>query len=178
MNTSDFDSVAALEQSTPSGLLGLLSLHEESPSSWSEADAAAILKHQLDARIEFDLKSALPKELAARRTVSRALHGAEKHQVATFRELFSSTRPPLEVLRLAKDFFKGLVQTTGKGSVEGNVARVCYYLSIASARTRLGEQISNLSASELRKGLQWCLKLSWVDRQTSKLIEECLSALP
>jgi hypothetical protein len=163
--------MSALQSGSPDGLLRLLSLGEKTPTSWQEEDASKILQHQLDAELQFDLAPPQPT-LAAAKADLKELEKAKALGLKTFRDLFSSAEPPVEVLRLCKDFFKSMVQKTPKESADYGVANVLYQLSIAAARCRLDQRISSLTDAQLLQGIDWSLKRPWLDRNTQVLFKQ------
>jgi hypothetical protein len=98
------------------------------------------------------------------------LGGAEYAPPGTFGELFQHERPPLELLRLAKDFAKAAQANPGS-AIPKEVAWVLYYLSIATALVRLRQRITHLSDVELRQGFDWVLAQSWVADPSRALAE-------
>jgi len=89
---------------------------------------------------------------------------------ATFGELFLHAKPPIGLLKLAKDFFKRTAKRHSKDSAEHQVAYVCYLLSVIAARLRHGKQISTLGDSELLPGLDWALQHAWVEKPMRKVL--------
>ena len=89
---------------------------------------------------------------------------AEPLLIESLERLFEIARPPVELLRLVKDYAKSHLFTPGaisNDSAGERVAfRVIYLASIASASVRCGERISSLDDATLRKQFGWATRIS------------------
>ena len=85
--------------------------------------------------------------------------------------------PPVELLRLAKDFAKANMDHPD-GTLPKEVAAMLYYACIAAALTRLDERISQLKDAELERGLRWAKDQPWVDKNIQQLLAQGLDKLP
>ena len=90
--------------------------------------------------------------------------------IKTFEELFHHGQPPLGLLKRTKEFFKAMASRAQKDSPEHRLAYVLYLLSIAVARIRLGEKITNLTDEELLECIEWAEKQAWLDERTRELL--------
>lgn len=173
-NVREFDSTSAVNASDAAHLLGLIGINETTPSTWQREDMAAIFRHQMSAPLDFDLSG----EVVLGTATIAALHdlpNANQSGIATFGDLFRHPQPPLGPLKLCKSFFKRTVGLQPKDSPEHQVAYQCYLLTLAVARLRHGQRITNLSDKEFLKGLNWALKQHWVDNAIRTILLEAWS---
>ena len=153
-------------------LAQLLSCKTDADSVWSATDLHAILCHQLDADVEFDLThfGGVAKEtLTSVRTLSA------DNQPCTFGQMLTSAEPPLEVLDMIRRFAKRL-RTQESAGIPKEVATVLYYAAIAAARLRHGASLSKLDDEALRSGLNWGLEQTWLTEPLRALFAETLRA--
>lgn len=134
---------------------------------WKPEELTAILRHQFDAPLAFDLGSLQPGMAERVESLSRG----HEPPIRTFRELFHHPRPPVELLRLTKDFAKGLAGRS-EAPVPDPIANVLYTLSIVVAMTRCACHISELSNEELRRRIDWAAEQPWVDEPTRDLLRQ------
>ena len=176
MNKQD-DITSAIASSDAGQLLRLIGLDEATATGWALADAASIFNHQMNAPLDFDLSA---EALQGTTTISafKELPVAQKSGIKTFGQLFQHPSPPIEVLKLAKDFFKRMVGGYSKNSAEYQVAYVSYVLSVAVARIRHEKRITNLSDANLLKGLDWALSQAWVETSIRKVLDQARRKFP
>ena len=147
------NAAAAILRSEARRLSKILHLDETTPDDWSQADQAAMLRHQMSAPLDFDLGG---RKLTGSRVRERyqVLHEAAALGVRTFQDLFRHPGPPLAVLRITKDFFKVRAGPADERRPEQEVAYLMYLLTISAARVRTGQTITSLSGSELLRGVE------------------------
>lgn len=155
-------------------LAGLLDIKEKEDANelWRENEFPELLAQQLAAPLEFDLTTSDPKT----QTKINEVHSTVKKPPGTFGELFHHPHPPIGLLKLTQKFGKKIADRRDT-SLPWQVGYVIYATSIAVALVRCGEIISGLSTDELRKGLKWSIKRSWVDDQTRSLLQAGLEHL-
>lgn len=170
---SDFDSVSALGKSPPKSLAAFLAAGSESARLWRPEELTAIFRHQMSAPILIDLGGYDPATATRLKTLSHA----QSLLLKSFSDLFCHPVPPLELLKLTKDFAKANMDHP-ESSIPQEIAAALYYASIAAALVRLGERISQLKDDELRRGLRWAGEQPWVDGQTRELLGEALKKIP
>jgi hypothetical protein len=163
-----FDASTALRQTNPKGLSKLLALEAPEYSDWSEHDLPAMLRHQFAAPLEFDLGSMELKDRAARNR-DETLTAAVNSRIRSFRDLLFHSKPPLDLLKLSKEFFKSRTAACKKDSPDWKLAYLFYLLCLLMAREHSSE-LSSLSTKDLLKGTKWALGQSWVDQNTQQLI--------
>jgi hypothetical protein len=144
-------------RSQPQALARLFSAGAQG-TTWSHADLGAVLRHQLSAPLLVDLR--------------RLPHwpGAEAGPSGNFGELLAHPCPPLELLRLTKEFAKAADQQEDR-PLPVEVATMLYYAAIVAALVGCGERISRLSDDELRQGVAWALAQPFIAPQVRPLFE-------
>jgi len=176
----------------PQSLARMMHLDEGGEALWEPDELGAILQHQLDAPLEFDLSRLGPSPLASVRGPEKgtgpicrngpagALHKLDlspfPNTIHTFRDLFHHPSPPVELLEWTKAFAKSC-RSRDDGPVPDEVATVIYFLSIVTAMSRCGKRISQLDDQSLRYGLRWALKQPWVDEATKGCFRRALDGL-
>lgn len=150
----------------------LLACKTDADSVWSATDLRAILCHQLDADVEFDLTHFGG---VAEETLSSVRVSAADSRSCTFGQILTSTDPPLEVLDMIRRFAKRS-RTQDSGGIPKEVATVLYYAAIAAARLRHGASLSRLDDEALRSGLDWGLEQTWLTEPLRDLFAEALQA--
>jgi len=123
-----------------------------------------VFDHQWSAPLELDLGPSAARSAAALQNKSE-FSGLP---LRTYRDLFQHPRPPLDLLRLVKEFGKAQ-QAPSEAALPREIALALYYTSILVARVRLGERISSLSDAALRQATDWLLAQDWVDESTREL---------
>ncbi len=158
----DLDSAAAVFRSSPEQLLKIMNLGEELPGAWKERDRPQMLRHIRTAPLEVELRAKIGDgDLGS------------SIGIKTFGDLFEHSQPPLELLQLAKDFFKEKAGAGANRRPEQEVAYLLYLLTIVTARVRLAVSITQLSDQELLPGVDWALNQSWLEESARTL---CLRA--
>jgi len=143
-----------------------LGLQAARPWTWSAEELGAVLNYELASPLSFDLRGLPPGQAEQ----LRSLCGAQGMLVDSLNSLIHHRHPPLEALKLAKDFAKACTKQSD-GPIPPPVAQVIYYSTIASALCRRRERITALTKEELDRGFQWALSLPWVTGDTRTLIE-------
>lgn len=159
-------------KASPKRLAKLFELAAQPPRPWRPEELRTALDDLLDAPLAYDLTT-LP---AATARSLKAVSGTRGLLLNTCGQLLRHAKPPLELLRMLKDFGKA---NTGQreSPVPEPVARVLYYASVASARLHWNVQISDLTEAELGTGLRWGLAQDWLDTNTRDLFEKTLARL-
>ena len=162
----------ALLDSDSRGMAALLDSGTDDNRIWNPAELAAILKHQLSAPIQVDL-AGLEQRLASQLRLSAASQGL---LLKSFGDLLNHPNPPLELLRITKDFAKAC-RLTREGPLPCEIATVLYFASIIVAMVRCRRRITRLADADLRRGVEQCLAQAWLDAPTRQLFEDGLKAL-
>ncbi len=117
----------------------------------------------------------LSAELADYDSVRWAQVAALAHRavppILTFDDLFHHPAPPIELLKLVKDFAKCKGDRRGS-EMPREVADVLLYASILTAVRTRQEKISKLTDDELAVGTRWCQRRSWLDERTMRLFSD------
>jgi hypothetical protein len=155
----------SIEHVDPVTLSELFSVGEEDrPKLWTADQLREVLAHQLRAALVYDLESVGPLRDAA---------ALEQQGVRTFGDLLSHPSPPVDLLRLAKDYFKSSL-VSDDGPLPPDVARLLYYGVIGVAGLRHGASISSLKKQELSRGLKWAAGRDWADEPLRGILDEAL----
>ena len=159
--------MADLRRVPPTSLSSLMAL-ASAPGDWGwgARDLGDILGHQLQMPLPF---AAVANEAPA--TDARGPHAAA---AITFEGLLTNPEPPLELLRLTKEYAKTADQPP-EGGVPPEVATVLYYAAIAAAVLRCGERISRVDDPTLRDGITWALRQQWVGEPLRSLFLDAQS---
>ena len=139
---------------------------------WGPNDLAAVLRHQLNAPLAFDL-GALEQGAGQRVAALAQVEGPPLH---TFRDLFGHPHPPVELLELTKRFAKWSARRP-EAPLPKEIASVLGTLSIVVALTRCASRITELDDRELRGRVEWALAQAWLDEPTRDLLREGLPSL-
>jgi hypothetical protein len=172
-NMSEFDSGAALSKTPPKSLAAFLSAGKERARLWRADELTAIFRHQLASPVLVDLGGYDPGTAVRLKTLS----AAQSLLLKSFGDLLQHPAPPVELLKLTKEFAKANMDHP-ESALPQEIAAALYYASIAAALVRLDTRISKLKDSELKKGLQWAIDQSWVDEQTKHLLALAQQRLP
>ena len=166
------DSLHRVFESDPGVLAKMMALDAEDQAFWRPEELGAILRHQLSAPVQFDL-GGLHEGLAEK---LKTLSSAEGLLVKSFSDLLHHPHPPVELLRITKEFAKAN-RHHPNSPVPGEIATVLYFASIIVARIRCGARITDLDDDSLRSGLQWVMAQPWLDEESCALFQEGMDAL-
>jgi len=148
----------------------MLSVGPDDGRLWQPEELAAVFRHQMAAPIVFDL-GAFEQGFAAR---LKGLTEAQGLLVKSFGDLLHHPQPPLELLRLTKEFAKANREHPAS-LLPKEVATALYYSSIAVALVRCGKRISRLADRDLTQGWAWILEQNWIDDQTKGLVRQAVA---
>jgi hypothetical protein len=169
---SELDSSEAVFKSRPKHLAALMEAGAEGARLWLPEELAAIFQHQMQAPVLLDLGGFDPGSAVRLKTLSEA----QGLILKSFSDLFHHPSPPLELLRLTKDFAKANLDHSESG-LPAEIVSVLYYTSIAVALVRLDTRISQLKDADLRRGLLWAKDQAWVDEETKALLVEAAEGI-
>jgi hypothetical protein len=134
----------------------------------------SILKHQLAAPVEFDLQTL---DSGSQRLLrAAAACDGEQATIRTFADLFHHASPPLQLLRLAKEFAKAHLNHPDS-PLPKEISSILYYASISVALHRLGKRITWLTEDQLRQGVENALAQPWLDDRLRALFSSVLHRL-
>lgn len=137
-----------------------------------EDELAAILRHQLSTPVEFDLAS-LDRTMAAKLRMLADGHGL---LVRSFRDLLLHPHPPIELLRMTKQFAKSCHNHPDSPLPEP-IASLLYFCSIVAALLRCRQRITAMDDATLARGVRSLLEQSWLDEGLRGLLSEWLSTV-
>jgi hypothetical protein len=158
------------EKTDPQTLARMLNVGHDTTGAWEERELSAILRHQLDSPVQFDLGQV---EDAA--STLATLSAERRLTVATFRELLTAEKPPLELLELTKRFAK--LGASKEAALPREVASVLYFAAIAAALLGWNRRITELDHAAIATGLQWMRDQAWVEPTLRSLAGWALQAL-
>jgi hypothetical protein len=157
----------AADNSEPGALADMLAIDEAAMRLWEPQELAALLRHQLAAPLELDLRSA---GTASAEEVQK-FSAAPEAPIRTFSELLRHPAPPIKLLIFVKDFAKATRQDPA-AALPKEIAAVLYFAAIVLARRLCARRITHLSEDEVRAGVEWVLAQPWVDQETRVLFDE------
>ncbi len=159
-------------KSDSSHLSRLANLDENAQDIWQPEELGDILRHQLNAPLAFDLTTREPRT----QTVLDAVHATVAQPPRKFGDLFHHPHPPLDLLKLAKDFAKAH-RNSPNSPLPHEIATVLYFASILVALSRHRQRITTLDNPSIRQGIEWVLNQTWVDDATRALFREGVKQL-
>lgn len=148
-------------------LAQMLDVEDGDQELWKPKELRAILKHQLSASLDVDLR-----HLGNRSGPQRRVRGlAEGPPIESFRDLLFHPSPPVRMLELTKKFARESRKRPDCLLPE-EIAAMLYLLSIVVARIRCQRRITKLDDHALQDALHWALEQSWVDEPIRELLQE------
>lgn len=126
-----------------------------------------LLQEQLSSPLDFDLAGL--DDNAARKVKLRAK--AQGLLIRSLGELLQHPKPPLDLLVMAKDYFK-MNQSHPRSELAPDVALGLYYTCIAVALWRHHTRITSLDRDELAAAFRWVQSQDWVDGPTKRAASE------
>ena len=156
-------------------LAGLLDLDalSDPPQVWDARDLGAVLRHQLEAPVEFGLAGDPRGSVGA---PADDLPTDDLGSPHTFRALFHNPQPGLDLLHRTKQAAKAITNDPD-AVVPREIGIVVYYLSILVARLRYAERITALDDRSLAVGVRTILSRDWLDDQTRQILCDGLAAI-
>ncbi|MEM9419603.1 MAG: hypothetical protein AAGA25_11225 [Planctomycetota bacterium] len=141
--------------SDPTALVELFNLGQaQTPFPWNTNDLASILRHQLHQPL-----GPSPSKLD------------DGYATKPHLDLFTQSNPPLDRLSQIKDQAKK--GSNEDGELPRDVATVMYYAALAAARLHHPQaNITRLDDQAFRVGLDWALKLNWLDPALKPLFSQ------
>jgi hypothetical protein len=143
------------------------------------ADPTALVQHQLDAPLDFDL-STVKLDETRQKKASDSLIQANDSRIKTFRDLFTNPELPpqlLGLMKLSKNYFKQRIASEPEGSPAREVFYLFYLLSIAVARIRWDINISKLTDQQQLQAIRSIMGQPWIDGQIRELLAEAREVL-
>jgi hypothetical protein len=149
----------------------MLQFDENRLHRWSTRDLRDMLLHQLAAPLHLGLGPVAED-------VSRQLRaGLEPMDLRmTLGDLLMHPKPPIELLKLVKQFAK-LCRRNPNHPLPSEIVMFLYYASIAVALLKTTEPISELSDPSIRRGLFWLSVQLWMPDEMKSLLNEGLLLL-
>jgi hypothetical protein len=170
---SEADSSTAVLKSRAKSLVTLMEAGSENSRLWGPDELAAIFRHQMSAPVLVDLGGFDPGTAVRLKTLSEA----QGLLLKSFSDLFHHPSPPIELLKLTKEFAKANMDHPESG-LPTEIVSALYYVSIATALVRLDTRISRLKDVGLRRGLLWASDQAWIDEETKALLLNAMKKIP
>ena len=170
---SESDSSAAVLKGRAKSLAALMETGAEHARLWGPDELAAIFRHQMSAPVLVDLGGFDPGTTVRLKTLSEA----QGLLLKSFSDLFHHPSPPIELLKLTKEFAKANMDHPESG-LPTEIVSVLYYVSIAAALVRLDTRISRLKDADFRRGLLWAKDQTWIDEETKGLLLKAIEKIP
>jgi hypothetical protein len=155
-----------------SGLGEILALGLEAVGEWRPEELAAVLREHMAAPVEFELAAFQ----GPAREALRAHATAQGLVLANLADLLRHPNPPIELLVMAKDFFKANCVRPNPG-LPVQVAKALYFATVAAAWLRHHTRISALGDAELRAGLDWVQRQPWTGEDLRALVDRAAADL-
>lgn len=177
MNSADRELTQSVErrlhESSAERLARFFALDEARVSPWNRRELAQVFEHQLKA----PLRLGLVEDGPTMKSAGPVLGAEERLALDTFEKVLFHPRPPVEVLRLIKEFAKAHLVAWPVHLPE-EVAGILYYGTIAVGLVKCGERISRLTNQELRFGMNWALAIDWLDPRLKTVLQTALASIP
>lgn len=170
---SERDPSGAILNSRPKDLAALMAAGSEEARLWRPEELAAIFRQQMTTPILVDLGGFDPGTAVRLKTLSES----QGLLLKSFSDLFHHISPPIELLKLTKDFAKANMDHPESG-LPTEIVSMLYYTSIATALVRLDTRISQLQDEALQRGLLWAKDQAWIDGETKGLLLKALEKIP
>jgi hypothetical protein len=154
--------------SGPERCAALFDAARNSIGDWQPEEYAALLEHQLAARIQ-------PAPGLTKAGGVKAVAPAPDWPL-TFGALFAAAHPPVALVRQVKEFAKAH-RDSPRSCYPRPLATLLYCASIAAALVRCGERITSLSDDQLRQAFAWGLAQSWNREPLVSLLRDAASLL-
>ncbi|MBT3295413.1 MAG: hypothetical protein HN383_09095 [Verrucomicrobia bacterium] len=156
----------------PAGIRSLLDDAAAEDRLWSPNDLQDVFAHQWSAPLALDL-GGLDDAFASR---VEMLASSKHLLLRSFGDLLTHDRPPLPLLKLAKEFAKRCLNSP-HSVIPHDVARVLYFASIAAALSGCQRRISTLDDERLAAGLRWAMAREWLAPEARDVLRSGLEAL-
>lgn len=161
-----------IHKSDPHLLSKLMDVDTDTQRVWQPEELGAILRHQLRAPLAFDLIT-VDTEVKSKLDALSATGGPAPKN---FWDLLHHPRPPIELLKLTKEFGK-VHRNNPESTLPRDIATLLYFAGIVVALTRYGQRITQLDNHSLRRGVEWVISQPWVDEPTRLVFQEGLAII-
>jgi WD40 repeat protein/serine/threonine protein kinase len=161
-----------LSKSDPASLARMMELDMGTKHDWQPDELGSILRHQLDSPLGFDLGNFAPES----KEVLDVISPSATIPLNTFGDLLRHPHPPLEVLKLVKEFAKAN-RNNSQSTLPPEIATVIYFAAIVVALMRCGQRITTLDDNALRQGVEWSVAQPWIDELCHSLFRDALTLI-
>lgn len=157
--------------------LGQILDSAQSDRHWHPDELGAVLRHQLESPIEFEI--ALDRHPLVTVDVPEGSAGDEdisSQGLLTVGKLLRNPHPPVAMLEQLKVFAKAQAVDPDH-VIPQEIAVSLYYAAIVAALLRCDSRITELDTESLQFGLTRLLECTWLDEMTRGLFAQGLGAL-
>ena len=155
-----------VSDAAPNSLADLIDFGREE-RLWTDRDLESILRHQLDAKLDFDLTEFGQSRVEE---IDEQLGSVEGPAIRTFGDLLEHPAPPIALLDATRRFAKSC-RSRRDGPLPEEIATVLYFASAVAAMVHCDRRISRLDDDGLRYALDWALAQAWLDDSVRDLFE-------
>ena len=156
----------------PQGLARILALGDTTTDLWSPAEMQAMWQHQLSAPVQVDLATLHFSRLAQLSDSPEV----QPFLANSFQHLLNHPSPPIELLKMTKDFAKQVLKSREDTQLN-DVAAVLYHAAYAAGILRCQKRLGGMDEAELQRGFKWALTRRWLDESTRQLITQASDSL-
>ena len=167
------ESTRKILQGDAKKLAQMMDLEGPDLEPWGADELGAILRHQLQTPMLFDLEGS---DSQIQRNL-QALVDFHGHLKRSFGSVLHQPDNPAELLVLIKEFAKAMLAHPDS-AMPSPIAEVLYYTSIAAALVWRNHWISQLGADELAACFQRIAAQPWVDEATHEILRAAIEKLP
>jgi hypothetical protein len=155
----------AVFESKATWVAQMMDVDEGDQGLWNRDELEAMFRHQLAAPLEFDFGLLGPSSVRQ----LESLRSVEDPPIHSFADLLNHPRPPIELLKITKEFAKSC-RSRSDCRLPDEIATMLYVLSILVAMTRCSQRISKLDDQYLDHMADWAREQSWIDDATRSLL--------
>lgn len=157
--------------------LGQILDSAQSDRPWQPDELGAVLRHQLESPLEFEIVLDRQSLVAGGVPDGNARDEDNSGQgLLTVGELLRTPHPPVAILEQLKAFAKAQAVDPCH-VIPQEIAVLLYYAAIVAALLRCDCRITELDTESLRFGLTRLLECTWLDEMTRGLFTQGLCAL-
>ena len=145
---------------------------EEDRAIWPADELKMAMRRQLDAALDQAVGGSSNEDYGT----LAVLAASADPPIRTFADLLGHPRPPVDLLWMVKDMAK-LERDAPHSLNPPDVTLLFYYAAIILGMIRWGQRITTLGDDELRKGLNWGVRQTWIGEEMRGLLLEGLRFL-
>ena len=160
------------EDSDPELLANFMKFGAGQAQVWRRDETESLLEHQLSAPILPELGSTS----SVSQTELKELIASVRGDIRSFRDLLRHNEPPLELLRMASEYFRSL-EDEAEVALPTEVARAMSAANVAKALAKYRARITELSDDAVKEECEWVLAQPWVEETIRSVCRQGLAKL-